>query len=85
MAHFTPFADDTAALTIGDLSIENGLKRITLSGALDVTLDRQGLARVEALKAVVDAVVQVLAGTPHLTDTAPAEAAKHGTRKNPFT
>ncbi len=84
MAHLTPFADDTATLIIGDLTLENGIQRISLSGALDVTRDKAGLALAQALKAAVDAIVDALRVDPDLPEAAPAEAATHGIRKNPF-
>ena len=54
---FHPFADESAALTIGELYIENRVDRVSFYGLLDITRDRQGLARAHALKAILDAAV----------------------------
>ena len=47
----TPFADDTAATSIGDMQVENGRDRIAVYGSLDVTRDKAGLALAHALRA----------------------------------
>lgn len=52
---FKPFADDSGALTLGGLTVENGTDEISFSGG--VTLDRDGLAHARRLKEVVDAIV----------------------------
>ncbi|MGU3541136.1 hypothetical protein [Methylobacterium sp. A54F] len=57
---FAPFADDAAVQTLGGLSVENGQARIALHGSLDLTRDREGLARARALKATLDAIVRAL-------------------------
>lgn len=56
----TPFADDAATLTLGDLLVENGTRGVRLRGSLDLARDRAGLERARALKAAVDAVVAAL-------------------------
>ncbi len=57
---FTPFADDAAAQTIGDLSIENGTSRITLHGSVDLTRDKSGLERARVLQTILTRIVEVL-------------------------
>ena len=44
MSKLTPFADDAASTSIGSLTVENGTDRIALSGSLDLTRDKAGLA-----------------------------------------
>lgn len=56
----TPFADEAASTAIGDLTIENRLDRVSLYGSLDLTRDRQGLESARRLRALLEAVVQVL-------------------------
>ena len=56
----TPYADDAASISIGELTIENGKDRIALYGSLDLTRDKQGLAHAKALKTLLDQVVKTL-------------------------
>jgi hypothetical protein len=56
----TPFADEAASTSIGDLTVENRLDRVSLYGSLDITRDRQGLANARRLQALLEAVVKVL-------------------------
>ncbi len=71
MTTLTPFADDAASISIGKLTIENGLDRIALYGSLDLTRDKPGLARAHALKALLDEVVRRLEGQKDLPDAVP--------------
>ena len=80
----TPFADNAASLSIGEMTLENGQERIALYGNLDLTRDKQGLQHARALKAVLDQVVRVLEADKALPDRiAPPE--KPVQVKNPFT
>ena len=83
MTKFTPFADDTASVSIARLTIENGIERIALYGSLDLTRDRQGLEHARALKAILDQAVQVLETQPDLPEALPAAAAPRSVA-NPF-
>lgn len=60
MTKFQPFADDSASLSIDELTIENGTGKIAVYGSLDVTRDKEGLKKARALKAVVDGMVKAL-------------------------
>ena len=83
MTHLTPFADDSASISIGKLTVENGRDRIALYGSLDLTRDKAGLAAAKALKALIDQAVHVLETSPTLPDSTPGpNAAKPAT--NPF-
>ena len=75
MAKMTPFADDAASTTIGELTVENGTDRIALYGSLDLTRDKQGLAHARALKALLDQAVQLLEADKSLPDAVPPPAA----------
>ena len=79
----TPFADDAASSAIGSLTIENGRDRVALYGSLDLTRDRQGLAQAQALKAVLDAVVEHLSADPALPEALPAATPARSV-PNPF-
>ena len=62
--HFTPFANEADVLQVGDLSIENRVDRITLSGDLDLTADNQGLQAARLLHALLGQVVATLEAMP---------------------
>ena len=83
MPDMTPFANDTAAIEIGDLKLENGRDRIACYGSLDLTRDKAGLALARQLHAVLAAVVQALEADSALPDAVPPPK-KRGTVKNPF-
>lgn len=57
---FKAFTDDTAALTIGGMTVENGTDRVSLSGSLDLARDRQGLDHATALRAALDVIIAAL-------------------------
>ena len=83
MTKMTPFADDAASTTIGELTVENGTDRIALYGSLDLTRDKQGLAQARALAALLAQAIQLLEADPLLPDAVPSPVAP-GTVKNPF-
>jgi len=83
MKTITPFANDSEAVSLGDLTIENGTDQVSLYGSLDMTRDKTGLKRARALKAAVDAIVAALEAEKDLPDKiAPPE--KPQQVKNPF-
>jgi hypothetical protein len=55
-----PFADDDAAASIGNLTIENGTAKIIVSGSVEFTRDQTGLERARALKQLADDLVAEL-------------------------
>lgn len=83
MPDMKPFADDSAALDIGDLKFENGRDRIACYGSLDVTRDQAGLALARELQELVAAVVHALESDGNLPAAIPAPK-KRGAVKNPF-
>ena len=83
MPDMTPYANDSAAIEIGDLKLENGRDRIACYGSLDLTRDKAGLALARQLQAMLAAVVQALEADAALPDTIPPPK-KRGTVKNPF-
>lgn len=56
----TPFADEAASASIGDLTIENRLDRVSVYGSLDLTRDRRGLEEARRLRSLLDAIVRAL-------------------------
>jgi hypothetical protein len=83
MTKLTPFADDAASVSIGSLTVENGTDRVAIYGSLDLTRDKQGLAHGLALKAVLDAAVQLLQAEKNLPDAVPSPSAPKKV-PNPF-
>lgn len=60
MKDFTPFADDTASITVGGLTIENGTDRLAIYGTSDLTRDKPGLAIAKELRAFLDAAIKLM-------------------------
>jgi len=60
MSTIKPFQNETDSIMIDDLTIENRLDRIELSGALQITRDKTGLQFAKDLKALIDATVDEL-------------------------
>ncbi|PWF48681.1 hypothetical protein [Massilia glaciei] len=81
-AAFVPYANEADVLHVGNLMLENRLDRITLSGDLDLTADRPGLARARLLHRLLGEIVASLEGQA-LPDALPAPAVK--LVDNPFT
>jgi hypothetical protein len=83
MKSFLPFRNESDAVTLGDLKIENREDRIAVYGSLAITRDRTGLASAKALKTVLESIIKELEGEQALpvrvaaTET-PAKV------KNPF-
>lgn len=57
---FVPYANESDVLEIGNLTIENRIDRISISGDIDLTLDKPGLALAKQLqKLLADVVAQL--------------------------
>jgi len=81
MSQFIPYANEADVLTIGQLTLENRLDRITIVGDLDLTADQQGLAYALQLQQLLNAIVSSLEAQnlpPQLTPVAASTVA------NPF-
>lgn len=78
-----PFADDSASIGIGKLTVENGRDQVSLYGSLDLTRDQAGLEQARTLKALLDQVVQALEAEKDLPAKLPPPG-KPGTVDNPF-
>jgi hypothetical protein len=80
---FSPFMNESEALTLGALNIENREDHIAIFGTLAITRDRSGLAAAKALRDLCNKIVQTLEGDPGLPQSeAPADAPLKV--KNPF-
>lgn len=76
-----PFANEADVAAVGNLSFENRLDRITISGDIDLTLDKAGLAQARALHALLGSIVDAMAAR-ELPDTLPPPQV--GEIDNPF-
>lgn len=82
MTHtISPFANESDAIQLGDLNIENRLDQVTIYGSLDLTKDQEGLKNALVLKGIIDKVVNTLTAAK-LPEKLPAPEIK--TVKNPF-
>jgi len=79
---FTPFANEADVLEVGRLTLENRLDRVTISGDVDLTADRQGLAAARLLHDLLGQVVASLEARADLPERLPPPEVK--TVKNPF-
>lgn len=83
MPTIDPFANESDAIGIGDLTVENRTDQVSIYGSLDLTRDKMGLAHARTLKALVDRIVRALEAEQNLPETiAPPD--KPETVKNPF-
>ncbi len=64
--NFAPFKNESDAVTLGDLKIENREDHIAIYGRLAVTRDRAGLEAAKALKELFGKIVNELENGPDL-------------------
>ena len=55
-----PFANEEEVITIQELTLENRLDRVSISGSVDITKDKQGLEYAFMLKRQIDTIVEYL-------------------------
>ena len=79
-----PFANESEAMAIGDLSIENGTSVITVSGNLEIGQDKTGLKRAQGLKEIISAIVAKLEESNDLPDKVDIPATSSTQVPNPF-
>jgi hypothetical protein len=78
---FAPYANEADVVEIGKLMLENRLDRITISGDVDLTADKDGLAKARALHDLLGRIVAGLEAK-NLPDRLPPPDVK--TVANPF-
>ena len=83
MTDFSPFKNESDAVTLGDLKIENREDHVAIYGSLALTRDRPGLDAAKALKDLLDRIVKELE-SEHDLPIKVAAAEPPVTVKNPF-
>jgi hypothetical protein len=81
MTKFAPYENEADVVDIGNLTLENRLDRITISGDVDLTADKDGLAKARLLHELVGRIVAGLEAQD-LPDRLPPPDVK--TVANPF-
>jgi hypothetical protein len=79
---FMAFENETDVLSVGGMSIENRLDRISIYGSLDITKDKSGLTDALVLKRVIDAAIDEMKRDKNLPDT--IQTLKPEEISNPF-
>lgn len=83
MKNLTPFANESDALSIGGLNLENRLDRVSVYGNIDLTRDQAGLKNARMLHAVLGDVVAALEADKDLPVSVPEPEAPTAAR-DPF-
>jgi len=78
---FAPYENEADVVEVGNLMLENRLDRITISGDVDLTADKQGLAQARLLHDLLGRIVAGLEAKD-LPDRLPPPDVK--TVANPF-
>ena len=79
---FMAFENETDSFTIGGITIENRLDRVSIYGSLDITKDKDGLENALKLKRIIDASIDALKRDKNLPDK--IEVVGTDTVENPF-
>lgn len=72
MKNFTPYSNESDAITIGGLNIENRLDRVSIYGSIDLTRDQAGLDHARRLQEVLADTVRALEADKNLPRHLPA-------------
>lgn len=80
----TPFDNDHEALSIGGLTIENGLDSVLMYGELMITKSKDGLAQAKALQVISSQLVMALEQMADLPDEPSMVLTQAETIDNPF-
>jgi hypothetical protein len=60
METIEPFANESEALQLDELTVENRTDRVSLYGSIDITRDKRGLELAQRMKHLFDAIVKRL-------------------------
>jgi hypothetical protein len=83
MAAIRPFANESDALDIGGLTIENRTDRVSVYGSIDLTRDKRGLEHARALGSLMDSVIKALEAEKQLPEQVAPPVTPEEV-KNPF-
>lgn len=78
---FFPYANESVALSVDGLEIENRVDRVSIYGETDITRDQTGLKKALVLKDLLDRIVEALTADV-LPENLPESVV--GKVKNPF-
>jgi hypothetical protein len=81
--NFSPFRNESDAVSLGGLNIENREDHIAIFGTLAITRDRAGLANAKSLKSLLERIIRELETGGDLPVTV-AAAEPPVKVKNPF-
>lgn len=79
---FMAYQNETDCYELNGLTIENRLDRVSLSGSIELTKDKEGLQNALELKRIIDASIEELRREKNLPDK--IEYAQEDTIPNPF-
>jgi hypothetical protein len=80
-----PFDNDSQVTVIaGELTVENGTDVVTLSGSLELTKDKAGLANAKTLQALIGAVIAQMEAETNLPEKLIRKDNLQGYTSNPF-
>jgi hypothetical protein len=79
---FMAYENESDSFTIGGITIENRLDRVSIYGSLDITKDKEGLENALKLKRIIDASIDALKRDKNLPDK--IEILGTDTVENPF-
>lgn len=79
---FMAYENESDSFSIGGMTVENRLDRISIYGSLDITKDKEGLESALKLKRIIDASIDSLKREKNLPDK--IEVVGTDTVENPF-
>ncbi len=65
---FLAYENESDSFSIGDMTIENRLDKISIYGSLDITKDKDGLEYALKLKRIIDSSIDALKRDKNLPD-----------------
>ena len=84
MITITPFDNEHETLSIGGLTIENGLDSVLMYGELMITKSKDGLTQAKALQAISNQLVTALEQVADLPDEPSMALTQAEVIDNPF-
>jgi hypothetical protein len=64
LSEFTAFADETSATIVDGLTVENGIKSVSIYGGIEITRDDEGLEHARRLRTLLDGVISAIMTLP---------------------